>query len=555
MAQQPVGSDSPFLASSPSQTGAVFFDQAPDLVTVHLKNLEGIDNAIATQKAERAAANKVLGSLLNYKNPDMNGIFPKDREELMQMGKGLVEAQTKLASMGAPNASNPEWISAYNELQNQKQALSNFVAASKSFNKDVTAIGERVAAGDLKGVADSGYYAKKFTENIEKPMAERYGEGYESPATWVRDLPPKLDDMLSAHIQKNFKDMQEPVASTIEIDKGVYGQKISKMNITPANAEAMAKAYWGGGYKNAKDAAQEAWDEVTVANPDVAKNYIDANIAAGMNPILAESKAKEDWLKDHILLNFQKQQNSYKFDGITPQERAKWQISTAQSKQMAKDGWLWTVVKGAIDPNSDVSTPQLYTTSNGVTISLKGNPALSAVAPQTVTVPVYKTDVLTGKYVKDANGKLIQAVDANGAPIVKTIQNHILANGYDANGRLVLVTTESRYLGETTGKTENELMVMKPDQFYDYVKTKVGGGKYAQGSDLVADKEGYRNPTTGQINFKANPNLSKEVNVQFERKTTPPAKVGEGNKTNQLTKKLSSGRTVYSDDGGKTWHP
>jgi len=550
MAEQPSGSDMPYVADNPSGVGAVFFDRpSKDLLAIHMDNLANVDKALGEKKEQQKQARAVATKLLEYKNPDTNGIFPKDSEEINKKGQEVTQSMTDLLRLGKQDPSNPEWVSAYNGLNNKKQELLTLIGASKAFNKDITSIGNKFVSGELKN-ADAAYWAKNHADAIAMSAKDRYEQGI-SPTNWVKPLAPKLDEMLSTHISKNFKDYQEPTTSPVEISKGTYGQKIHKTNLTPEQVDAMATSYLSGGFQNSKEAVDEAF-----ANQpqEVADKYIKSAKASGIdNDIVANEEAKKQWLKDHIAANYVKEQNSYKFDGITPQERAKWKLSENQAKEVAKGGWVWTMTKGSIDPNSDVSTPQPYTTSSGATISLKGNPALNAIPPQQVSVPVYKLDA-DGNVVK-ANGKPVQATGMNGEALYKTIPNHVLANGYDANGDWILVTSESKYYGDATGDTKQELQVIKPDQAFDYIKSRVAGAKYAQGATDLANAEGYRDAKTGKIVFKDNPNLRAEVQSPMVTSRVPAANAQQKEKAKQLVKKLSTGRTVYSDDNGKTWHP
>lgn len=517
MADQPIGADQPYLAPNNEGVGAVFFDRpSKDLLSIHLSNLEGVDKALGEKKEQQKQARAVATKLLEYKNPDTNGIFPKDSEEINKKGQEVTQTMTDLLRI-KQDPSNPEWVSAYNSLNNKKQELLTLIGASKAFNKDITSVGGQFAKGELKN-ADPVFWAQEHEKALKMTAAERAANGV-SPTNWIRPLTPKLDDMLSAHISKNFKEYQEPKTSPVEISKGTYGQKIHKTNLTPEQTDAMASSYLSGGFQNSKEAVDEAF-----ANQpqEVADKYIGAAKASGIaNDIVANEEAKKQWLKDHIAANYVKEQNSYKFDGITPQERAKWKISEGQAKEIAKGGWVWTMAKGSIDPNSDVSTPQPYTTSNGTTISLKGNPALNAIPPQQVSVPIYKLDE-NGNIVK-VNGKPVQASGMNGEALFKNIPNHILANGYDANGNWVLVTSESKYYGDATGDTKQELQVVKPDQAFDYIKSRVAGAKYAQGATDLANAEGYRDAKTGKIEFKSNPNLRAEVQSPMVTSRVPAA--------------------------------
>ena len=289
MAQQPNNADSPYYSSNESGVGSVFFGAPVDLLDIHLKNLEGIDKAIGQQKAERNVAKQVAAKLLEYKNPNFDGIYPKDREELRAMGDEVLQSHVKLASM---DRSSPEWYKAYQEAENKKQELAQYVASSKSFNKDFTATGGRVVSEKNK---DANFWGKNVANANMLSMKDRYGDNYQSPSMWVRDNIPTFREAVSTYLKKTYPD-QIKTGKTVTSELGDNGDAIYErqraQNVTDPQIGEIAK-----GFRSMPELAKsfnEEWDNLENTSPETVKNLKDKY--KDLDPITAEEKAKDDYV-------------------------------------------------------------------------------------------------------------------------------------------------------------------------------------------------------------------------------------------------------------------
>ena len=52
MADQPAGASNPYFSTNPTGSGAVFFDKGPDLLSVHLGNLQNFEQALFSRIEE-----------------------------------------------------------------------------------------------------------------------------------------------------------------------------------------------------------------------------------------------------------------------------------------------------------------------------------------------------------------------------------------------------------------------------------------------------------------------------------------------------------------------
>ena len=403
MAEQPSGADMPYLAENPSGVGAVFFDRpSKDLLAIHLDNLEGVGKALAEKKEQQKQARAVATKLLEYKNPDTNGIFPKDSEEINKKGQEVTQTMTDLLRI-KQDPSNPEWVSAYNSLNNKKQELLTLIGASKAFNKDITSIGGQFAKGELKN-ADPVYWAQEHEKALKMTAAERAANGI-SPTNWVREKTPDFKDAMQAYVSKLSKDALP--RTTTEVGDGgtaYYTHKI-KENITPQQIEEISHGFRTTG--DLGKAFEETWETEKNTRPDMIASL--KSKYANEVPAIQEQKAQDDYVKGYLEKELYRQQDEKTFKAMTEYGKSKliWDRASAKNE---KDAWkveasnIADVWNGK--PNADKAF--LHTALGKKTYPSK------------------------------------QVVDEAGAKIEKyiPIENSIIDAGYD-NGKFYVVTRET----------------------------------------------------------------------------------------------------------------
>ncbi len=333
MPEQPQGSDSPYLASNPSGIGAVFFDKPKeDLMDIHLKNLEGIDKALEEKKTQQKAATAVAAKLLEYKNPDLNGIFPKDREELIQKGADVTSKMVKLLSMGKQDPTNPEWLSAYNDLNNAKQELATNIGVSKSTNKDYHDVGGKFATGELKD-ADPKYFADHVAKGVAMSLADRAASGF-NVYEGIRKKTPDFKEAMQAYVGKLAKDAMPRTTTEIGDGGTAYYQHKIKENITPQQIDEISHSFRTMGELG--KAFEDTWKEENATRPDMVKALRDKY--QNEQPAIREQKAQDDYVKGYLEKELYRQQDEKTFKGTTEygKEKLIWDRGAVAKE---KDAW------------------------------------------------------------------------------------------------------------------------------------------------------------------------------------------------------------------------
>ncbi len=318
MAQQPVGSNSPYLSSNEGSTGAVFFDQGPDLLSVHMENLRGVDKVIEERQKNKVAQTKLMQTLLSAKNPDINGIFPAHTEQLQKEGQGIQEAQANLLRLGAPDANNPVWITAYNELNNKKQILQQHVAASKSINQHFNQVDASIRSGELKDKIDPEYYNKKVAD-LQLMSIDDAAMEAANLSSYIKPAIPDLDLAIDDFMKKTYTKPQ--VTSTFEKDASgnVNLQHKVTENITPAQINYIAKnAALMPALNRSLD---KAWQAEKQMFPDKVAAIVDNYIATGYNPTVAEDNAKADYMQGKLMAGHYQKSDEWIPKGETQQAK------------------------------------------------------------------------------------------------------------------------------------------------------------------------------------------------------------------------------------------
>lgn len=463
MAEQPTGSDMPYVAENPSGIGAVFFDKAPDLLSIHMKNLEEIDKGLGEKQKQKEAATKVLGTLLADKNPKIDGIFPQDTPYLRDLGSDVIKKQAQLAGYGTPNFSDPNYVDLYTQYKESKNKLEGMISASKSFNKDVTKIGDIFATGQGKDKYDEATFASEFGKARQMHPEERYSQNGVSPSTWLKEREPELGEIF----QNAAKQIVKPIKMTSENLPTTFGGRFMSKehgeNFTPEQGEAVINQIESGLLPHSKQALDKAWAAVS---PSVMKVYKDKYALNGVADDLAESMAKKDWAKDQFMHQYHRELTNYKLGAETAEAKMYEKAHAAENKLAQEGAWVNDLTAGITAKNTDQLTKTPYESVTGKKMEFMATTALNGIT---------KLKPYNEPLINPETGK--QAVDMNGAPMSKQMPNSILLAGKDpATGVYFLITNQSRSKAQQTGLMKDEIeQFSTPTELRDRIADLAGG--------------------------------------------------------------------------------
>jgi hypothetical protein len=494
----PTGADSPYLASNVGGTGAVIFDtQQPDLLSLHLKNLEGIDKAIEEQKAHRAVAGKVLNTLLADKNPKLDGVYPQDVPYLQELGNDVTKATAALAAYGTPNFQDPNYLKLYQDRENAKTKLASTVGASSSFNKGIHSVGNIFSTGEGKDKYDEADYAQKLADIKATHPSERYGEKYVDPESLLKPRTKGLHEVLSSLVHQSYSKMPEQGDISDVFNKGGYViQKEHKENFDDATAKEVASSMVSGRYENSKEVVDKAWNELNATNKPQADQYLAQY--SNLDPVTAKFKAQQDFVKDQLMQTYHIESTAYKFKGNTPEAKEYAKLSAGEKKAVQQGEWLYKAMKSMFDVNSPNATKFQY------------QPVFSESAPP---VELVGETWVNGKKLGTYE---VKETDANGVEHTKQLPNEIIRAGRDEKtGKVFMVTTESQAKARQTHKSTDEFIeVPSIKDGIQLVGSLLKGVNTVQGAFGAAklDKQNaIVDPATNTITLKTKPTAQSEA--------------------------------------------
>ena len=164
----------------------------------------------------------------------------------------LIKKQAQLAGYGTPNFSDPNYVDLYTQYKESKNKLEGMISASKSFNKDVTKIGDIFATGQGKDKYDEATFASEFGKARQMHPEERYSQNGVSPSTWLKEREPELGEIF----QNAAKQIVKPIKMTSENLPTTFGGRFMSKehgeNFTPEQGEAVINQIESGDRKSTR---------------------------------------------------------------------------------------------------------------------------------------------------------------------------------------------------------------------------------------------------------------------------------------------------------------
>lgn len=393
------------LGSNSSGAGAVLFDRTVDPLQVHLDNLKSIDEAAQQrakiQEQKLGLITKMAGAL----NPDMNGIFPADREFLTQKATEVNQAFQGYMRSGI-DPSSPTSGAAFTDFNNRQAQLEGWIQSSKGTNQKMAAYTARLD-NDAKGKQELDYGAgsKAMAAIMSLPLDQR-----EKVTDWdSRVIVPAVPALYSAvdHYIKLTNPKPQTTESTyIQPGTNQYMTDTRTVNIRPEQMRSMADSF------RTMPAISAAVDrDYAVAQKEtpgltqtLEKPYLDK----GLSPVLAREKGKADYLYNQAMAQNYNFSHLVKAGPLDEQGKANLmaiRASTSDEKNVQYDPALMyanfmTGVKGS---NNALMNKQL------------------------------------GSY-----SQLQPKADGNGNPVYRTIKNVVEGAGWLPDGTPYIETSESK---------------------------------------------------------------------------------------------------------------
>jgi hypothetical protein len=297
MADQPAGASNPYFSTNPTGSGAVFFDKGPDLLSVHLGNLQNFEQAQRRQEAQKARTATDAVEMFKGLKLDTPGILDTDTAYFQNRVKGFHDFQTEALKAGF-DATKPGAGAWYNQMKQQADQLNLDMKVSS---------GQKEAAA--KALAEVLAKPDEYDIDATQKKVQDFGmlsyDQRNKNINWADLAVRKPDNLLELTKKNVLKDVPLDIDSRTKKDpvSGGFTVETTK-NYTPTHIAGLAQA----GY---------------LGNDDVMKG-VDRQYAKLVDPVkqqaleqqaLAESAAlgrtvspKELWYREYI-------------QGISPNEK------------------------------------------------------------------------------------------------------------------------------------------------------------------------------------------------------------------------------------------
>lgn len=516
MPQQPVGAGSPSYTGNTSGTGAVFFDSAPDLLSVHMQNLNKFEEAAKQREAQKAKAAAGALEMFNGMKLDTPGILDTDLEMFSARAKGI----------------------------------NDYIGASLKAGIDPTKAGAGAYANQMQRLVDQYNLDAKVSENQRKAAEEALKSAQTNPDEYdIEATQKKIQEFGAIPFDKRNKNLSWADLAVRKPDNLLELTKTKVLKDIPLDATSVTvKDPLTGGYKVE---TTETYTPQRIAgmaqagylgNDDITKS-VNRQYEAIVDPIKQASLVQQAQAESKALgRTVSPQELFYReyLEGLNPKKvKSSGLVFTPMQREAAKNYYRELpeeqFVKYLAEAIKKAGTDDETFWGEAVDIS-KFLP-MQTVAGVTGAKPPSK----------------VQFSNAlNGLPIGKAT---VTQNKKDAQGNIYTdyQTIDNRVLNM---KRENGKVYIQTDEsLINFNNQQEGATGWEELNDRTIDKLvlGSKDPIKAAKALRQTllqMNAYPQQNVQLNKPTQQPKPTGK-----QLVKTLSSGRKVYSDDNGKTWHP
>ena len=560
--------------------GAVIFDK-PQYNTLQVAMKVGDDlNAWAQKKAqENAAKKKALDDMTKDLDVSQKDFLPEGAEHMMAAKNELIDKQTNWLSIAsAQGEQSPQAIQAYKEAQQAKNKLqiinnnlSEAAKAIKEFKVDPSNL-EKVDMDDrLNKVANVRISAAK------DPLGQDFFSALQNMQ--MAPQPPDINKAFGDYI----KDVQTKKVKTVVEKNGILTESETEYKLQPPKKDSKGNIVDYGDFnpltgagaalsqtKAFQDAANPMFDRMAKAyavqknggqlqpseKDDAALfNYYTEKAAEQSKEFGQYVSPQTVYANEELMRrNLFGTSEEFKTETEARKEAGKQRAIGAKEKQQAANQMRWLIEIGRGSPNN--YTPM-------VRPELLGG----------YNAEFYGTETLGGIKIGD------RTIWNSESKKYETVPNFVKYFAIDPK------TKQKLYASDESIQKYIDKKSNTPFVFYDNIGTIGSKMSFSQDgtmvqlgnywSDIV--KENKWNKDNNYINVdidKVAPLSMYEQSKRTEEsekgaQTTPFAKTPRLDKTQpkqqvaqpqqeqpkKLEKTLSSGRKVYSDDGGKTWHP
>jgi len=464
MPQEPSGT--PYASANPSGIGAVYFEPY-SAQKQHEANLdlflEGVKNRADAGQKKKELASKMLGDM----SVDPKNIMDTDVPELSAKAQELQQFYAQALKSGL-DPDNPAFIDANMKAQQLKQQLQFSIAQSAAERK---LLETNLVKYDPNKHDD--LTLKRLTEYQMTPLSDRAKFGQ----SLIVAKKPSLNEYLQKY-SKGFADKMQTKAEVLPPNK--QGQIIERkmsysMSPTGDKSDFLVHAQDIMTDAEGGKVVEENW---ALAPESEQKSYVDAYIAQGDPPSVAEMKAKQDWLADNLSkFNVIQRTDAYKGETTAYKEGVK--DYYGQKKEAEKGRILpeYIAQMKVGDPAVMKKTVYPWPTNNEPK-EVYGSRGLNGYSLGSVQVPIEGNQRQDGFYdvlVKD-----------NVAQVEK-VENYPTLIYTDDKGNLQLSTVESERLYKV-GKTKSPFIPFQTEgALLAYLQS--AGGKDASSIYGTADQQ------------------------------------------------------------------
>jgi len=290
-----------YASANPSGVGAVYFEPYK-VQEQHQKNLDSFLEGVNARKDAADKKKQFAMGMLDELAIDPKNIMNTDVEGLSAEANDLQNYYAKMLQQDI-DPENPAFVNAYKEFQQKKQSLQFRMAKSEA---------ERKMMENALSKFDPAKHDDSMLKNIDAfntaPLDSRqeYADGL------IVNKKPSLQAYLAKY-HKPFAEKLKESTKVLPADKqGVIKEQSLKYSLSPTGniADYAPHAQSIMADQEGLKAVNETWGLM----PDSQKkSYIDAYIAKGMPPSIAEVEAKKDMVSDNLaLLNIIQESEGYK---------------------------------------------------------------------------------------------------------------------------------------------------------------------------------------------------------------------------------------------------
>lgn len=239
MPQQPAGAGSPSFIGNTTGTGAVFFDSAPDLLSVHMGNLNQFEQGLRRKEAQKAAAVTAGVDMFKGMKLGTEGILDTDTDMFQERANGINDyIQASLKAGIDPTQAGA------GAFQNQMKRLVD------QYNLDakVSSTQREAAAESLKqALAKPDEFDIEATQQKIQEFGALPYDKRNKNINWADLVVRKPNNLLDLTKTNVLKDVDLDVSSKTVVDPVSGGYQVKETErFTPQHVAGLAQAGYLG---------------------------------------------------------------------------------------------------------------------------------------------------------------------------------------------------------------------------------------------------------------------------------------------------------------------